>query len=309
MSSTPSQLIPYYIASTHAEALGGVDHDNTTTLGYSPLSSKTEPDTNATAIMNADLLNNPYVIVQAYNPETDVLSMWSTVLQFQSDALAISPLADWTAHVAAAKTVYDTHFGSISGELDDLADAEHKSLALQAAAEYGVLAAGAVDIGAVHSSAFIRAKARIVDRVLAETAKSTARMRLADKQFEVQSVMQSVGDIIKLAVTQMDMEKTAVALALDQGKAAITAMSNYYEMEGENLVSFQKWDMERMQDLGGFIGAAQGAPRITSEGKGARLGSFLSGAALGATPGTALGNPLIAIAGAGIGGILGMIFG
>ena len=86
-------------------------------------------------------------------------------------------------------------------------------------------------------------------------------------------------------------------------------MSNYYEMEGENLVSFQKWDMERMQDLGGFIGAAQGAPRITSEGKGARLGSFLSGAALGATPGTALGNPLIAIAGAGIGGILGMIFG
>lgn len=245
--------------------------------------------------------NSPYSDAFTYDPTLDIVATQNQFEQFNHQLQMVDP-ADR----------YEEYHDLVKGKVDETYSDEYIATLIAAREQQMVaptmravarLAAGARDVNAVMTSAFILGIADIEARGLQEITTSVynevgqARLRLLSEG--MQQVYQTL-------YNRVNGEQVAAQLQAEINRVKVVAMKEFIEGDLELSVKDRTWNLELWQPAGNMLAAIQGGTsnptnvqkdRTSTSTIGGAIGMGSSGAMLG----LAVGGPL----GAGIGAVLG----
>lgn len=284
--------------------------------------------------------NSPYFNETAYDPDADIAAALVEAGEFDTLVDALAEVTDFNTRHSNAVTKADADFSfsslataintavaSATAALSETAisnavTAFQSSQESRQASRLSELGAGAADINAVHSSAYILAEALIKAEGAKEVTQFESQLKLDSfkrilaSQLEViirkemardAYVASAVQEMNRLALAKIEAFKANAIIYQDHYKMKIVAKKEQSREDLELDVQDALWDMEIQQRGANVLAAVQGASTLV-EPKMSPFQSGLSGLTSGAAAGAAIGSVVPGV-GTGVGAVLGGVVG
>lgn len=305
MSAPPDVNIPYYMGVNHAALINEQIVDPAANFGIT--TAGIELNKSLIQLVNEQVANNPYASVVAYDP-TEALDGLGVAVEAFDDAITdADPEDDWTSFLETALAAYDDDIGGDSLTIDDLVEARYRRALKAMQIESARFVAGAADVNAVHSDAFVRSLGMMEGDLLASLKDHEFNLDFLDKQMKLDFLSKAVANMTNQQQARFGGLYNVAAITDDEKKTEIMAMGNYYREETDIVVNEAKWQLDNFGELGSFMGAINGAPRLSGIRQ-TPLQQFMTNAlpaaAMMGSAGAMIGGPVGGVIGA-IGGALG----
>lgn len=303
MSAPPTTAVPVYMTEWHTQFMNESEVDPAHFADTMQLINPgIDLKRSLVSIVNKRMDLNPYTSVVSYDPAADTEALTTANSTFREEAETIDPVPKWRLYTDAAGDQYNDDIASLSFE--DTIEARYREGLKRLQIETARFAAGAADINAVHCDAFVRGIAMMEGDLLASLKDEELRLDLIDKQLKLDYIRAAVAAMIGLLGSRINSIQVATGQDHDAVKTIITAKSNYYAQEQDIMVNEAKWELDSFGEIGAFMGAINGAPRLTyvkQTPKQEFLANSLTTAAMMGSAGMQIGGP--------VGGAVGMLGG
>lgn len=250
------------------------------------------------------IASNPFVDVDAFDPDEDLNLAWDAVCEFDAFVDAMSHESDWESAMTKAVEVVDGQVitdSYINADIQAFSDTIEDELNTKALPQFK---AGMRELNAVMSSAFVLGEADIYSRFTKEVAKygTEVRSRLHLQRSEI--ITKSANAIIAQLLETGKLESSVASVSVDAKRIAIVARKEELDMNLEIDENEARWENEAWKYGANMLAAISGGTVGATGSKPSAGQSALSGALGGASIGATFGVP-----GAIVGGILGGVGG
>lgn len=238
--------------------------------------------TDLTAVMEAAFGASPFAAAAAYDPDADLTALVGASTTMQTLVTLLS--TGTTLDTVIADVLDDDRIDDVVTEYDaDLT-------ALYAADHLPAMEAGYRDINMVVSSAFVIARANLIENQARQTARFSA---------ELHSKKDS-DDAIKIIGMKLEYQKAVSQMIIEAYRIKIVAKKEETAEDISIDEADAKWDLDVFQYGANALAGIGGGVSGTDKGP-TTAQSMIGGAMSGAAAGALVGGPV----GAAIGGILG----
>lgn len=278
---------PAYMKDFHGEIL---DHDGVDTITLSLLD-----------VMDAAQGNSPFTGILAYDPDTDITAMASSVTDLDT---LVALLSSGTGLDTLMSNILSTT--RIDSEVDDSVTEYSADLADRLTVEVLPRFEGGMrDINAVVSSAFPLGRSNIEATQTRQVARYSADLHLqAAQQYNV--------DAIKVIGLKLDYQRLLTHITVESNRIKIVAKGEEAETNLELDEADANWDLEIFQHGANLLAGIGGGVMTSNKKKKRPVASAIGGAMTGAVAGAMIGAETGVVSGpwgAAIGAVLGAAVG
>jgi hypothetical protein len=294
-SGEPLQF-PEYIQHTHQDYLDG-------SFSNYPYNIKAYLEAALTA-------GSPYAGAVAYDPSDDLADA-RTRIDAHAELVDALDYANVQDMMPLALTVADTLAGSAS-KIDAMVAAFDEKQKDKLYAALNALCGSLFDTRATGNSQFKMALASLYDSHKREVGEYRANLDMQEEKMREYAALQLLESMMRMHLAKLDADARVTGMVTEADIKKILGMKEYHESEIQLAELDAKWDLELFRYgenmLHALSGVASVGPRYDQRTSGlAGLMSGMGGAAsVGVAVGTAMGNPLLGLAAAGL--MMGMNF-
>lgn len=302
MSSPPDNKIPYYMAVLHPEFLNEAVVDPTADPNMDIVTPGLDLDKSLIQLVNEQVANNPYSAITAFDPSEQLDMLGDATEAFDTKITEADPEEDWTDYTETALGMYDEDIGDLT--IEDMTESRYRRALKAMQIETSRFVAGAADINAVHSDAFVRSLGMMEGDLLASLQGDEFRLDFMDKQMKLDYLTKAVMNMTNMQQAQFGGLQNVASMRDAEVRTHVTAQGNYYREESDITINEAKWELENFGEIGAFMGAINGAPKLIGIRQ-TPLQQFMTNA----LPTAAMMGSAGAMVGGPIGGAVGLIGG
>ena len=246
-----------------------------------------------TDVMNAAIGNSPWIGIDAYDPDADILAFENALAAFQVILTGLSETADWNAlYTQAETTLAGPAEAAIIADTAAYANIIDDNITTITLPRFR---RGMQDINAVVSSAFVLGEAVIESFRDRDVAKylSTLRLSLSDKKMQATDLM------MQMMARRIAWQESYTRMIVEARRIKIVAKKEQIDQDTTIDESDAKWDLEVFQHGANVLAGVAGGTSSSGIKGVSKVASAIGGAMTGAAAGAMIGSSMAASSAAG----------